>query len=408
MKRVLAFIVALTMLLPILGCAAQSGETTDNSPAEATEAAEATAAETVETELSRGSKIGILCSPVSWGEENYRMVEKYIAEYGEDRFILNTIPDDADTQTQITLAQNMAMDPECTVIIFNEAVAGGIAAMNAARAINPDIVIIAVNLNEEPIEVASVADMACGKSLVDFATSIVNTAAAKGLEVVSYLVPADTMGSTNNVTRIETMQSVGEELGINVVVTVLPNQQDANARTALEQAAKEDVYNKTNEYGDKVGFFCASSFAYVPTLTGIIECKKGYLISLADPGPFGPAYCDVFGIVAPDDHQLDLEWTNKAIAEKCVENDVVGRFGNWKFSFLSSFMSASIEYAMAYQAGEVERSDTDVWMNYFAEANDLSSSDFTYGPYVQDGVTYSNLIMINGAIQFYGEDLGVD
>ena len=71
-------------------------------------------------------------------------------------------------------------------------------------------------------------------------------------------------------------------------------------------------------------------------------------------------------------------------------------------------MSASIEYAMAYQAGEVERNDTDVWMNYFAEANNLNSSDFTYGPYVQDGVTYSNLIMINGAIQFYGEDLGVD
>lgn len=402
MKRILALVLVATMLFAFAGCGA-SGEAEVKNDSQAT-----TENDPVKDALNRGSKIGILCSPLSWGEENYRTVEKYIAEYGEDRFILSTIPDDADTQTQITLAQNMAMDPECTVIIFNEAVAGGISAMNAARAVNPDIVIIAINLNEEPIEVASAADLACGKSLDAFATAVAQAAADKGLEVISYMVPADTMGSTNNVTRIETMTEVGKELGVEVVVAVLPNQEDSNARSALEQAAKEDVYNKTNEYGDKVGFFCASSFAYVPTMTGILECGKGYLMSVADPGPFTPVYCDVFGIVAPEEHQLDLEWTNKAIADKCVENGVVGRFGNWKFSFLSGFMSASIEFAMAYQAGEVERNDTKAWMSLFEKANNLKEGDYTYGPYEQDGKTYENLVMLNGAIQFYGENLGVE
>lgn len=403
MKRVLALVMIVTVMLAFVGCGAPAAKETDNDPQTSTNGNDP-----VQDALQRGSKIGILCSPVSWGEENYRTVEKYIAEYGEDRFILSTLPDDADTQTQITLAQNMAMDPECTVIIFNEAVAGGISAMNAARAANPDIVIIAVNLNEEPIEVASAADMACGKSLDAFATAVAQAAADKGLEVISYMVPADTMGSTNNVTRIETMTKVGEELGVKVVVAVLPNQEDSTARSALEQAAKEDVYNKTNEYGDKVGFFCASSFAYVPTMTGILECGKGYLLSVADPGPFTPVYCDVFGIVAPEENQLDLEWTNKAIADKCIENGVVGRFGNWKFSFLSGFMSASIEFAMAYQAGEFERNDTKAWMSLFEKANNLQDGDYTYGPYEQDGKTYNNLVMLNGAIQFYGENLGVE
>lgn len=403
MKRVLALVMIVTVMLAFVGCGAPAAKETDKDPQTSTNGNDP-----VQDALQRGSKIGILCSPVSWGEENYRTVEKYIAEYGEDRFILSTLPDDADTQTQITLAQNMAMDPECTVIIFNEAVAGGISAMNAARAANPDIVIIAVNLNEEPIEVASAADMACGKSLDAFATAVAQAAADKGLEVISYMVPADTMGSTNNVTRIETMTKVGEELGVKVVVAVLPNQEDSTARSALEQAAKEDVYNKTNEYGDKVGFFCASSFAYVPTMTGILECGKGYLLSVADPGPFTPVYCDVFGIVAPEENQLDLEWTNKAIADKCIENGVVGRFGNWKFSFLSGFMSASIEFAMAYQAGEFERNDTKAWMSLFEKANNLQDGDYTYGPYEQDGKTYNNLVMLNGAIQFYGENLGVE
>lgn len=402
MKRFFALVLVATVLFALVGCG-----TSNN--AESKKDSQSTAEDNpVEDALNRGSKIGILCSPLSWGEENYRTVERYIEEYGEDRFILSTIPDDADTQTQITLAQNMAMDPECTVIIFNEAVAGGISAMNAARTVNPDIVIIAINLNEEPIEVASAADLACGKSLDAFATAVAQAAADKGLEVISYMVPADTMGSTNNVTRIETMTAVGKELGVEVVVTVLPNQEDSNARSALEQAAKEDVYNKTNEYGDKVGFFCASSFAYVPTMTGILECEKGYLISVADPGPFTPVYCDVFGIVAPAEHQLDLEWTNKAIADKCIKNGVVGRFGNWKFSFLSGFMSASIEFAMAYQAGEVERDDTAAWMALFEKANNLKEGDYTYGPYEQDGKTYDNLVMLNGAIQFYGENLGVE
>lgn len=402
MKRFFALVLVATMLFALVGCGTSNNTESKNDSQSTGEN------NPVEDALNRGSKIGILCSPLSWGEENYCTVERYIEEYGEDRFILSTIPDDADTQTQITLAQNMAMDPECTVIIFNEAVAGGISAMNAARAVNPDIVIIAINLNEEPIEVASAADLACGKSLDAFATAVAQAAADKGLEVISYMVPADTMGSTNNVTRIETMTAVGKELGVEVVVTVLPNQEDSNARSALEQAAKEDVYNKTNEYGDKVGFFCASSFAYVPTMTGILECEKGYLISVADPGPFTPVYCDVFGIVAPAEHQLDLEWTNKAIADKCIENGVVGRFGNWKFSFLSGFMSASIEFAMAYQAGEVERDDTAAWMALFEKANNLKEGDYTYGPYEQDGKTYDNLVMLNGAIQFYGENLGVE
>lgn len=287
-----------------------------------------------------------MCSPLSFGEENYRMVEKYVAEYGEDRFIITTLPEDADMQTEITQAQNIAMDPECDVLIINESIAGCVAAMNAARQVKPELLIFAINLNEEPREVAMAADFACGKSMDDFMHSSMLAAKEKGLKVVTYMVPADTMGSTTNVERIDSCKKYAEEFGIEFVTTVLPNQQDSNARAAIEQAAREDVYNKVDEYGDTVGFIIACSFGYVPALSAILDRGQGYMLAIADPGPFTPAYSDVFGIVAPEDHALDLDWTNKAISDKCIETSTVGRFGNWKFSFLSGFMAASIEYAL--------------------------------------------------------------
>lgn len=411
MKRVLALVLVLSMMLSMVGCGAStgSGSTSEgtSSAAASSESAES-AGDAVEEAVARGSKIGIMCSPLSFGEENYRMVEKYIEEYGEDRFIIHTLPEDADMQTEITQAQDIAQNPDCDVLIINEAIGGCVAAMNAAKQINPDLLIFAINLNEEPREVASVADFACGKSMDAFMYDAMTAAKEKELEVVTFMVPADVMGGTTMVERMDAIEKYGKEYGIETVVTVLPNLQDSNARAAIEQAAKEDVYNKTNEYGDKVGFIIAGSFAYVPTLSAILDCGMGYLLAIGDPGPFTPAYCDVFGIVAPEDHVLDLEWTNKAISDKAIENGLEGRFGNWKFSFLSGFMAASIEYAMAYQAGELERDDYDAWMDLFAEVNGLTDEEYTYAPFEQDGTVYDNCLLVTGATMFYGEDLGVE
>ena len=54
--------------------------------------------------------------------------------------------------------------------------------------------------------------------------------------------------------RIAACQTKCDELGIELVVNSLPSESDANSRPAMIQAAKEDIYNKLDEYGDNVGF----------------------------------------------------------------------------------------------------------------------------------------------------------
>lgn len=409
MKRILALVLALAMVFALAACGSGAKEAAPAAAGTQNQAAAPAAApaDGGETAVDRGSKIGVMCSPVSWGEENYRMLEKYMKQYGEDRFIVNTLPEDSDLQTQITQAQAMANDPDCSVIIIDEEITGSIAAMQAAKAVNPDIVCIAVNLNEEPAEIAQAANLACGKSAEGFCREVVNAAAAKELDAVVLLIPVDVMGNTMMVERMGYLEQFCGEAGIVYETLVLPGQQDSNNRAALEQAAKEGVINKTNEYGDKVGFFVSGAFGYIPALTGIIEAGKGYLLAIGDPGPFAPAYADVFGITAPEDHVLDAEWTNAAISEKVKELGLEGHFANWKFSFLSCFMAASIEYALAYQAGEVGPDDAEAWVGFLKSANNLTDDDFVYEPLVVDGVTYNGTLLFTGSCLFYGENLGV-
>lgn len=403
-KKIFTLILAAAIAASAVGCG--NSETVSSSAGDVSEENKESVLEAAEDSAEgRGFKIGIFCSPVSWGEENYRTVENYIHQYGEERFILNTIPEDCDVQTMISLCTSMAEDPDCDVIIINEAVPGSVAAMNAAKAINPDILIFAINYLEEPIEVSTVADFACGKSYTDFAYSVVDAAHEKGVEVLVIGVPVDAMGTSRNVERIAACEERAAEYGITVVTTILPNETDSNSRAPLEQAAKEDVYNKLSEYGENVGFFPSSSWAYVPQLTAIIDAGEGYMIMLADPGPFTSAWNDAFGITAPEDKALDAEWTNSAIAEAVHGMNMDGHFGNWGFSFLSGFMSASIEYAMQYQAGELERDDMEAWIDLFAEVNHISEEDFTWSTYSRDGEEYDNLAQVTGKILWYGENL---
>jgi hypothetical protein len=356
---------------------------------------------------SRGSKIGILCSPVSWGEENYRMVEQCRVEFGDDKFIVNTIPDDADVQTIVSLATDMASNPEVGAIIMNEAAIGAIATMKAVREINPNILTFVINASEEPIEVAAVSDFSCMTAFEELGTALADAAYKKGLKYIVFEVPADQLGLTRLQKRVEACKTRCNELGITFIQTTLPGETDPNTRPALLQGAKEDVYNKINEYGDKVGFFPHSSFVFVSMFTAILDIKAGYIIGVADMGPFVPGYCDTFGITADADHVLDLAWTNKAISEKAIEAGMAGHFGNWEFPWFSTWMKASIVYALDYMDGKVERDNVDVWVKDFADVWDLTiGEDFTYFPFASGGKEYKNFVMINGKLKYYGEDLG--
>lgn len=417
MKKVLAVLLVIAFLGTVSGCsaanlAATKDETKTNTATAAATTGNGTAEVSGSAAASRplnptGTKVGVLCSPLGWGEENYRMTEKCIAKFGADKIVVTTLPEDADAQTMVSQATTMANDSSIGALVINEAVPGSIAAAAAAKKINPQMLVIMVNPSEDPPEVAKVADLAVMTVFNELTIAAADQAAKKNCKVMVLEVPVDQQGMERAQSRIAACQTECDKLGIKLIINSLPNESDANSRPAMIQAAKEDIYNKLNEYGDNTGFMSFSSFCATAVFTALCDEKKGYLVGTPDPGPFAPGFMDAFGITADKDHILDMEWTNKAIAQALEKKGMSGHFCNWEIPYFSTMMYGSIAYSLAYLSGKENTIDMDTWMKYAAESYNLKlNTQLTYSAYQEKGTTYKNFAMVNSPFKWYGEEIG--
>lgn len=117
---------------------------------------------------------------------------------------------------------------------------------------------------------------------------------------------------------------------------------------------------------------------------------------------------DAFNITADADHILDMDWTNKAIADALAEKNMTGHFCNWEIPYFSTMMYGSIAYAIAYLDGEENTVDIDTWMKYAKESFGLDDTQVEYFPYEKKGTTYDNFAMVNSPFKWYGEEIGVE
>ena len=410
MGKLLAAVLCVTMTVSLAGCSSASLKESEAADETTTAESDGATADAGERPLNpTGTKVGVLCSPLSWGEENYRMTEKCIEKFGEDRIEVNTLPEDADVQTIVSLATNMANEEAIGALVINEAVPGSIAAADAAKQVNPDLLVIMVNPSEEPPEVSSSADLAVMTVFNELTEAAAEQAAEKNCNVMVLEVPVDQLGMERAQSRIAACQTKCDELGIELVVNSLPSESDANSRPAMIQAAKEDIYNKLDEYGDNVGFMSFSSFCATAIFTAVCDEGRGYIVGTPDPGPFAPGFMDAFNITADAEHILDMDWTNKAIADALDAKGLGGHFCNWEIPYFSTMMYGSIAYSIAYLDGTENTIDINTWMKYAAESYNLTVGDqLQYFPYEKDGTTYDNFVMVNSPFKWYGEEIGVE
>lgn len=401
-KKIIALGLCAAMLGSLAGCSGLSAESASGGGSQETDEAK-----TDRPLNPGGKKVGVLCSPLSWGEENFRMVEKCVEKFGEDRIEVTTLPEDSDAQTIVSQASNMASEPEIGALVINEAVPGSIAAADAAKAINSELLVIMVNPSEDPPEVSKSADLGVMTVFEELTIAAAEQAAEKECEVMVLEVPVDQQGMERAQMRINACQEKCDELGIKLVVNSLPSESDANTRPQMIQAAKEDIYNKLDEYGDNVGFMSFSSFCATAIFTALCEEGRGYIVGTPDPGPFGPGFMDAFNITADAEHILDMEWTNQAIADALEKKNMSGHFCNWEIPYFSTMMYGSIAYCLAYLDGKENTIDLDTWMKYAKESFELTDEQITYFPYEKDGTTYDNFAMVNSPFKWYGEEIGV-
>ena len=164
-------------------------------------------------------KIGILTGTVSQNEEEYRAAQAVVDKYGAEHVTVMTYPDKFMDEQETTIANvaSMAAEENMKALLIIQAVPGSSAAIDKARTINPDLLIIAGVPGENPADISSRADVVFTLDELTMGRTMMEQAAKQGAEVfVHYSFPRH-MSYALLSARRDLLKENAEALGIEFV-----------------------------------------------------------------------------------------------------------------------------------------------------------------------------------------------
>ena len=358
MKKLIAMLLALVMVLSMTACGAK----TEEAPA-ATEAApavtEAVAEAVEEVATNDNWKVAILTGTVSQGEEEFRAAEKAIATWGADHIVTATYPDNfmSEMETTVSTLVGFASDPDVKAIVMCQAVPGAKAGFDKIREMGrDDILLIAGTPQEDPAVIAGAADIVMYADEVAQGDTIMETCANWGIDVLIHYSFPRHMAMELIVGRHELMQQNADALGIELVDVTAPDPTAEAGLSASQQFILEDVPQQMAKYeGKKVAFFTTNCGMQPSLQAAVLEQPNAYYPQPCCPSPYHafPATLGLELEIGGDD-----EAALKAIANKLAEHDAVGRFSTWAHPVAMSIIELGVEYAKGYIDGTItERND---------------------------------------------------
>lgn len=375
MKRLLAALLSATMIFSLAACGS-STETGD-------------AAETKETP---DFKIGILTGTVSQGEEEFRAAEKMKAKYG-DMIVTKTYPDNFMKETETTIANfmSMASDPDVKAIIMCQAVPGASAAIDQAKELREDLLIIAATPGEDPDMIASKADLVLVADELGMGKTIIDEAVKMGAKTfVHYSFPRH-MSYQMLAARRDLLKQNAEAAGLTFVDATAPDPTGDAGVPGTQQFILEDIPRKVDEFGTETAFFGTNCAMQEPMIKAIIETKALYPQQCC-PSPFH-AYPGALGIEIPSDKSGDVEYVLEQIKSKVAEAGMSGRMATWPVPINMMFVEGGVEYAKAYLEGQfTEKVD----IEKVKEILSTVGGESVITPYKNEatGTTFDNYLMV--------------
>ena len=376
MKRILAALLSATMIFGLAACG--GSETESEGTAESTE--------------TPTYKIGILTGTVSQGEEEFRAAEKMKEKYG-DMIITKTYPDNFMKETETTIANfmSMASDPDVKAIIMCQAVPGASAAIDQAKELRDDLLIIAGTPGEDPDMIASKADLVLVADEIGMGQTIIDEAVKMGAKTfIHYSFPRH-MSYQMLAARRDLLKQNAEAAGLVFVDATAPDPTGDAGVPGTQQFILEDIPRKVEEFGTETAFFGTNCAMQEPMIKAIIETKALYPQQCC-PSPFH-GYPGALGIEIPDDKAGDVPYVIEQITAKVGEAGMSGRMATWPVPINMMFVEGGVEYAKAYLDGEfTEKLD-------FDKVSEILSSvggTVTITPYTNEatGTTFENYLMV--------------
>ena len=377
MKKLLAALMSAVMILGLVGCGGSNSGDTDQ-----TDGGGETPA----------YKIGILTGTVSQGEEEFRAAEKMKAQYG-DMIVTATYPDNFMKETETTIAQfmSMASDPDVKAIVFCQAVPGTSAAIEKAREMRDDLIVIAGVPGEDPDMIATKADLTLVADELGMGKTIIDEAKKMGATTfVHYSFPRH-MSYQMLAARRDLLKQNAEEQGLVFVDATAPDPTGDAGVPGTQQFILEDVPRKVAEYGTETAFFGTNCAMQEPMIKAIVEQGALYPQQCC-PSPYH-GYPGAFGIEIPEDKAGDVDYVIEQITAKVGEAGMSGRMATWPVPINMLFVQGGVEYAMAYLNGEF---DDIVNVDKVQEVFAKNGAEVTITPYTNEatGTTFDNYLMV--------------
>ena len=403
MKKIVALLLALVMVLSLAACA---GKTTQTTPATSTDTSAdtstdaATAEETpaaADEETPADSEgavhIGIITGSVSQSEDDRRGAEAFQAEYGEDMVKLAIYPDNftEELETTIQTIVNMSDDPDMKAIIVNQAIPGTTEAFRQIKERRPDIICIAGESHEDLPEIGSAADFVTNNDFVARGYLIIRTAHELGCDTFVHISFPRHMSYETMSRRVAIMQAACEEFGMEFVLETAPDPTSDVGVPGAQAYILEKVPEWVEKYGQKAAYFCTNDAHTEPLLKSLLE-YGGYFIEADLPSPL-MGYPGALGLDLTEEAG-DFEKILAKVEEAVCEKGGAGRFGTWAYSYGYTVSAGLAQHALNVINGESELCDVDDIAKAFQKYSPKASWNGSNYTNADTGVKMDNVFLV--------------
>lgn len=375
MKRILAVLLTVMMLVSLAGCGSKEEVAMDLG--------------TKGVEL--GFKIGVVTGTVSQGEEEYRAAEAVKLMYG-DQVILQTYPDKFMDEQETTISNilSIANDPEVKAIVICQAVPGTSAAIDKVREIRDDILIVAAVPGEAPDTISPKADVVLQGDELGMGVSIIEQAAKMGATTfVHYSFPRH-MSYPLLAARRDIFKAECEARGMTFVDATAPDPTGDAGVPGAQQFILEDIPRKVEEYGVNTNFFSTNCSMQEPLIKSSLE-NGAIVAQQCCPSPYH-GYPGALGISIPEENQGDVDFIIAQISEKVSAQGGTGRFATWPVPVNMMFVQSGVDYAIAYNQGKTDGKVDKAYMEkLFSE---YAGVEIKLTTLEEGGTAYDNFLLL--------------
>ncbi|MCL1914838.1 MAG: DUF3798 domain-containing protein [Eubacteriaceae bacterium] len=314
--------------------------------------------------------IGIVTGTVSQSEDELRGAEAFIAEYKtvQDGGIVNhiTYPDNfvAEQETMIANIVSLADDPLCKAIVVNQSVPGTVAAFQQIRELNPDILLLSGEPQEDAPMISAAADLVVGADNINRGYLMILAAKKMGATKFVHISFPRHMSIDILARRYAIMRQACEDLGIEFYSETAPDPTSDVGIPGAQQFILESMPAWVDKYGVDTAFFCTNDAQTEPLLKRVAEL--GAIFVEPDlPSPI-MGYPGAFGI---DLSKEAGDWPAilTKVEEVVIENGGSGRMGTWAYSYNYTTTAALAELAYRTVKGEASLDSMDDLMACYAK-----------------------------------------